>query len=188
MIEISNEELSKVLNLWTGTDEWYEKGTYLYWDDMCQRRSDGSTVLPCDIDKKAHALVNFMLKERKYPAGGRSVFYPQSYTNNHEVYVEWVKDWEKRFGCMSQEELCILPSDSPVEVSKPCVVEDPRTKAERFYAFLATPQPDISPGLWGIVREAEPLTVYSEEVCRQCLGMGKFDGIPCVKVGCKARL
>lgn len=250
MIEISNESLAKVLNLWTGTEEWSvtgrnkdEEDWWLYWDGMCQRRADGSTVLPCGIDKAAHNLVNFMLKERKYPEKGCKVFYPAG-RGGHERYVEWVKDWEERFGGMSQEELCIPPSEQSVDHSIPvrydhlisteelvkraqerwpedgwymksnkihrntavyycskgqvtewfdlqcevtakfrthllAIIDEVRserttpeildeleecrkelcvpssTKAERFYAFLTTPQPDISPGLWGLEREPE---------------------------------
>lgn len=188
MIEISNEELAKVLNLWTGTEDWRVCYGTLECSEWIQRKSDGTICSPIENseDKEAHTLVKFMLKERKYPDGD-SVFY-MSDGRGPLRYVEWVKDWEKRFGNMSQEELCIPLLPSEVEVSKSFVVEDPQTKAERFYSFLTTPQPDISPGLWGIEREAEPLTIYSEEVCRQCLGMGKFDGVLCVKDGCKARL
>lgn len=189
MIEISNEELAKVLNLWTGTEDWRVCYGTLECSEWIQRKSDGTICSPIENseDKEAHTLVKFMLKERKYPDGGK-VYFPFSCDGAHKTYVHWVKDWEKRFGGMSQEELCIPLLPSEVEVSKSCVVEDPRTKAERFYSFLATPQPDISLGLWGIEREAEPLTIYSKEVCRQCLGMGKFDGVLCVKDGCKARL
>lgn len=275
MIEISNEELAKVLNLWTGTEDWRVCYGTLECSEWIQRKSDGTICSPIENseDKEAHALVNFMLKERKYP-NDIEVFYPYTYTNNPEVYIEWVKNWEKQFGDIPQEELCIPPSEQIVDHSIPvrydhlisteelvkraqerwpedgwdnpkvgvidsehrqfacptctigtlfnsdsiCMLEewcvlraklltiiseaeqtiekpvcqdiptDSRTKAERFYSFLATPQPDISPGLWGIEREAEPLTIYSKEVCRQCLGMGKFDGVLCVKDGCKARL
>lgn len=270
MIEISNEELSKVLNLWTETEEW-ESGSagWLHWSNMAQRRADGSLVLPCHQDKEAHALVNFMLKERKYLGSMvMDVYYPEG-NDAPGKYVGWVKDWEAEFGdkpqddqpkvvdhsipvrydhVISTEELVkraqerwpddgwVVVSNEPIsnvrdwgfglgrgtsirsykgttpeyiefraklltligEVKiplqsdkmplEPPLIEDTRTKAERFYAFLSTPQPDISPGLWGIVREVEPITIYSEEVCCQCLGMGKFDGVLCVKDDCKARL
>jgi hypothetical protein len=99
-------------------------------------------------DKEAHALVNFMLKERKDPKGGQLI-YPTGYTNNHEVYVEWVRDWETRYGGMSQEELCIPPSE-PAKVIGSQPFPPRGTKAERFYEFLTT-RYDNSGGLWGIV-------------------------------------
>ncbi len=247
MIEISNEELAKVLNLWTGTEEWVvDDMRYLDWEGLWQRRPDGGLVAPSTKDVEAHALVNFMLKERKYPAGGR-VFFPIHATHAAREYVLWVTDWEKRFSGMSQEELCIPPSEQVVDHSIPvrydhlisteelvkrarekwpddgwssyeggggvpvdnicdnlkgkprywylekgCLdrirlqpseqraklltiiseagldeqvnqIEEtadgelrmPQTKAERFYTFLATLQPDISLGLWGNERELQ---------------------------------
>ena len=250
MIEISNKELAKVLNLWTGTEEWgvNENGT-VKCDGWVQRNSSGVVFLPTDDkpkDHEAHGLVNFILKERKYPAGGK-VFFPIHATHAAREYVLWVKDWEKRFSGRSQEELCIPPSEQVVDHSIPvrydhlisteelvkrvqerwpkdgwhvhpgnmggvpeksiccggksggywytedgCVTEGkaqppkkrtklltiiseagldeqvnqieetaegelrmPQTKAERFYTFLATLQPDISPGLWGNERELQ---------------------------------
>lgn len=151
MIEISNEELAKVLNLWTGTEDWcVDELGYLDWEGLWQRRSDGGLVAPSTTDVEAHDLVKFMLKERKNPGCPKDVFYP-SCANAPKYYVEWVKDWEERYVGMSQEELCIPPSEQVVDHSVPA---DSKTKAERFYTFLATPQLDISPGLWGIAAMA----------------------------------
>ncbi len=285
MIEINNEELAKVLNLWTGTEDWtLDTLGKLCCGCWAQRMKEGRVILPTDskVDKEAHALVNFMLKERKYPNDVADVFYPVR-KDAPNRYVEWVRDWEKRFGdkpkddqpklidhCEASEQpvvdhsipvrydhiisteelvkraqerwpddgwmigqdnrivsdgwfltydykiqsdctrgngkfiklrnkLLTLIDEARAEKTTPEIldkIEGGRkelcgtlmTKAERFYTFLATPQPDISPGLWGLEREPQPITVYSEEVCCQCLGMGKFDGVLCVKDDCKARL
>lgn len=295
MIEISNEELAKVLNLWTGTEEWkvIESEKKLWCGDWVQRDSDGNVYDPEDYaeDKAAHDLVNFMLKERKYPAGAR-VFFMVRADGAAEQYIEWVKDWEVRFGggrlepevkakdidhsipvrydhLISTEELvkrakerwpnenwnlndtfvysdngrpayfrhvekqiqggttsCLhqtwikrrahlltLIDEARSEGTTP-EVEDmaqqleecrrvmPVTKAERFYAFLATPQLDISPGLWGLERELQApvrggdgewprentvgFSYASRDACEQCLGGGWYMAQPCCDLRCKA--
>lgn len=295
MIEISNEELAKVLNLWTETDEWgIEEPGKLICGVWVQRMQEGLIVLPCSApnDQEAHALVTFMLKERKYPENVPNVFYPVG-KDAHEKYVKWVKVWEKRFGdkpqaseqdidhcegteqvvdhsipirydhLISTEELVKraqerwpddgwdekmgepivgswgfgeggdegilrpdndkgktaynglrtklltligevkVPLQSDKTIPKLPLIEDTRTKAERFYTFLATPQPDISPGLWGVDRGKEwcvewsntgwPLETtggfssLSTQACGVCLGSGWYLGEPCDSGGCQAR-
>lgn len=230
MIEISNEELAKVLNLWTETEDWIIQRGKLFWVDWVQRDVDGKVYDPEDyvLDKAAHDLVNFMLKERKYPGDKiQDVFYPSYGDSSHETYIAWVKKWEEIFGDKPQDdqpkdidhsipvrydhlisteelvkraqkrwpddgwsieegEICskrysfsepgcgiilhsvhkgrdsysglrskllTLISEADETVERPVcqdIPTDPQSKAERFYAFLATPQLDISPGLWGI--------------------------------------
>lgn len=251
MIEISNVELSKVLNLWTGTEDWHINktlsGSLDCGPSIVRSGIDGEIYLPrhSKVGQKDYDLVNFMLKERKYPDDVADIFYPTGYINNHEVYVEWVKKWENVYGDKPQDDqlktidhsvpvrydhllsteelvkraqerwpddrwslnkgdlrgdgwwfgsegeviananygprfdkyrtkLLTLISEAEETIERPVCQDIPEateTKAERFYAFLATPQPDISLGLWGIVRETKaPVRGGDEGWARENIG------------------
>lgn len=262
MIEISNEELMKALNLWTETEDWaLDTSGKLCCGCWAQRMKEGRIILPTDseVDKAAHALVNFMLKERIWEDGKVLKYNPEE-INPVGTYTAKVEIWEKRFGDKPQDDqpkvvdhsipvrydhlisteelvkraqerwpddgwqpyeggggvpadnvcdnrkgkarywyleggyvasiklqppeqrakLLALISEAQETVERPVcqdIPTDPRTKAERFYAFLATPRPDISPGLWGLEREPQaPVRGGDEGWARKDVGCLTWDG------------
>ena len=188
MIEISNEELAKVLNLWTGTDEyvkWVKKWEKRFGDkpqddqpkdvDHCEA-SEQPVVDHCEgteqiVDHSIpvrydHLISTEELVKRareRWPEDGwemrNSAIRVDGWTFGGDGEVLEDRDYSADFVDFRTKLLILIDEIEskavPMEIPESLIVGPPPTKAERFYTFLATPQPDISPGLWGIAAMVE---------------------------------
>ncbi len=101
-MQISNENLAKILNLWTETDNWYltRAGTLrvqLQAGCTSMQRSFGGyayePALGLEGDKVAYELMHFMLKDRPY-RGAPPMEGPATVDVSPELYVRRLKEWE----------------------------------------------------------------------------------------------